>query len=281
MLNRILGGLLALSVVLSVSFASAETLSTKAFRELYMKQAKGLSPAICMRVKDDTTFAFGPGEADCERYLATIDNAYGEYIANPEALDIIVLRYAALVAATVDRSPTDERNIKQRLVALLRPDNYGLQPGSRHSNLVRREFLGDLDMYLFLNSPERLRAVDKDFLQAADLTADEAFSLALKNNDVLLGRIDRVRQDDGLVLLDAESGLITGAVVKPDACRDGWKGLAVNHHDRGYIVAAPENDTLAVKALWTFVDASKKRDEGMSHAIYACREGKMTVLNGG
>lgn len=261
--------IIALAFAVSPQMAKAEAVSAKTFRDQLAETMLALKPGMCVKAVDDYTMHFGASAKDCESFV-NIDNAYAEYQANPSEHDAIIKRYAESAVSLLSPKVQPERKPEQ-VVALLRPKTYTSQIPNDDS--VSMSFAGDLNVYLMLDYVGARSLVTKKDLEKWKLSPGAAFDLARRNTRERLGQTATDIQE-GIAMVSADSGLATGSLWLPDACKPDGPQRLILVADKEYYFSAEQTDIKAVAALKNVARGMIADGVSLSQTLLACSHGR-------
>ena len=136
-------------------------LSVSAFRDRFsaaLQQATGMPISVI----DDRTFR--TKQRDGTEITVNVDNAYAQYLADPNNLDRVISRFVGTLAA-----PSAGDASLDQLVVIVRPSDYvvrSLPSGASLEHFVPpHPMAGDMAFFLAIDAPETIRTVTKDDLK--------------------------------------------------------------------------------------------------------------------
>ncbi|MAI89188.1 hypothetical protein [Ponticaulis sp.] len=278
-----LKGILAAGAVISglVSLPAAaqadDTLTPIEFRNSVIETMQALSDEeLCFVRLSEESFRSGTSPDNCD-FEAHLDAAYRTYVSSPETLDSVIADYAGqyvdLITAGIDYS-----NFENRLVVQLRSRSYvrNVNLGA-DSPLVARPFAGDLMAVLMLDSPQTLAAVSEEQLADQDVSADEAFELAVGNTRELMGE---VREDEyrRIQFASSSNGLISGQIWLPETCNASSEDAVYFLYDRNGLMSVSMEDALGVSNLLAVANGLVIQGEALTSSVVSCQSGQWTQL---
>ncbi len=265
---KLLIALAAIWLIAAPPALAQQPISPKEFRDRLVAAMQKERPGLCIQLKDDRTIYFGPSQTNCE-FFAAIENQYLQYLNDPGSLDGKIKFFArnTIGIMTDDGITTADMD---KLVLVLRPRGYA--PKS-----VSFDFAGDLVALLMRDGEERMTSVSPDQLKAMGLSSDDAFRKALANLPARLGP-QTLSKDYGVSLVSADSGLITGTLLLPDAC-GRLAGTLVFVFDRNAYATVDANDKKALANFWRFESGVVRGGISISSTVLSCKAGAWSVVD--
>lgn len=244
-----------LTLAAAISFtatAFAEGPRVEDFRDQIAASLRAARPDWCIKAVDATMLNYGPKADECSNSL-DVGNAWSDVLAGADR-SVTVARFVGLALAPPTTATVSAD--RARLVVVLRPQAYldSVSPELRAA-LITRPFAGDLHAVLMLDSPETLQTVSRGALANIGVDETGAFAAAAENLRVRMGPLVREKVER-IETVDAGSGLATGGLWLPEACKpDSPERLVLVYRRNAYIVAdgadrdAREDFAAAVQTL--------------------------------
>lgn len=129
-----------------------------------------------------------------------------------------------------------------------------------------------------IDGQDRMAVVSEESLNRLGLTAEQAFERALINLPARLGELS-VAHEMGLEIVSADSGLATGALLLPDACRSGGSENLVLVSARNTYFSVNSRDKVAVETFWTLANGLRSDGASLSQTVLSCRSGRWNVAD--
>lgn len=233
---------------------------------------------MCVERRDAETLWIGKDRDHCDEAEISTGYAYAQYQADPESPQTYVDGLADLATSTINGPTGRSRSLDRlSLVVAIRPDAY-IQLARSNDDVggfLWRPFAGDLVAILMQDSPEEMRSVRPEDLDALGLTEKDAWSLALENIRAKIGPLQRSTADDGVALINADSGLATSLLWLPENCRQDGPGFDVLVVARDAYFVADHSSPAAIQGLENYARRlSQSGEEMYSRAVLSCTGGK-------
>lgn len=277
---RLLFAFAAFALALSgATAASAEPLSPAAFRD---RLAASISSSTGVPAKpvDDRTFT--KKDAEGSEVTISIDNAYAEYLSDPEQLDTILKRFERVFGTKQPVARLDQ------LTVIVRPSDYvaeSLGSATAHDKApAGRPLAGDLSVFLAIDSPETIRTVVFDDLKAWNLSEAQAWEAALASVKARIGPVGfaRMKNEPAASVIVAESGLAPSILGDPVLCGPasptGLKGAVVLLLARDALLVGFPDDKDSMRAFWKVTREQIGKDQSLSKTAITCRNGRWTPV---
>ena len=252
-------------------------LSPSEFRDEVMAAMTSAGGFECIEAVNEWSVRFGKTPDACEAQLF-IDNTYSLYKDSPADREFLIERLAGFAVSNIVRGEEIGTTDRERLVVLLRPENYLRGTGTLFEDapkLVSRPFAGDLFALLMLDSPTALRAVRVEDLSDLGLSQDEAFGLATTNLRNLMGPVERVIDEEtGIEIVGAPSALGSGVLWLPEACTAETEPYVVHLWDRDSYIAAKFSDSQALEAFSIMTANMIAAQDTLHNTILYCIDGE-------
>lgn len=223
--------------------------------------------------------SFKAKRADGTELTILIDNAYNQYLGNPDQADAIIARYVRIVL--VDDNV--QANVED-VVVIVRPNDYlsaSLPTGSSTADFPQpRRVAGDLSFFLAIDSPETIRLVSLVDLAKWKIDEASAWQRGVENLKSHVGplAISRLGSKDGAIGLTADSGLAPSLLADPafcgEAAPDALDGQTVLVYSREMFLFAKPSDVNMTKLFWKTAKEEIAAGRSMSDTPLSCRGGR-------
>lgn len=255
--------------------AAASPLSPSVFRD---RIAASISASTGHTAKpvDDRTFT--TKDAEGSEVTVSIDNAYAEYLSNPEQLDTILQRFKKVFGTKQLVARLDQ------LTVIVRPSDYVARSlGSATANdkaPAGRPLVGDLSVFLAIDSPESIRTVNFDDLKTWNLSDDEAWVKALASIKMRVGPVGfaKLQDEPASSVMVAESGLAPSILADIALCGPasptGFSGAMILLMSRDAFLLGFPGEKDSIKAFWKISKRLIADNGSMSKTVITCSEGR-------
>lgn len=273
---NIRGGLAAFALLIAAPAASADApLSPSAFRD---RLAASMTAETGFPAKpvDDRTFVTKNGEGT--ELTIFIDNAYQQYLSQPEQLDAVIQRFTAVFTAKEQTAGLDQ------LTVIVRPSDYLTQTLSAGASLASfpapRPLAGDLSTFLAVDSLETVRIANIEDLTRWGLTEEQAWIRAVGSIKVRVGPLGfaQLEGEPNSSALVADSGLAPSVLADPAFCgpekRDGLDGAIVLLMSRDALLFGFPKEKASIESFWRVAKSEIKAKTSLSSTPIACRDGR-------
>ena len=240
----------AVILLIAVSLAgpaesAQETLSHKAFTELYVAALREQAPDVEARIT-------GPLKLfvewrDSGQHQIFLDNAYTQYETEPEDLEKILSTY--ITASLESMQPGDDDFDPARLVPVIKDRGYldeirlslnSGDGGAEDLSLVHERYNDDLVILYAEDTPSNIRYFTEDAVEDLGLAESELRARAIENLRGLLPAIE-MHGEDGTYMLTADGNYEASLLLFDDIWMSGQIEV------RGdLVVAVPARDMLLV-----------------------------------
>lgn len=172
-----------------------QVLSPREFVDAAVAVIQLRAPDVQVQRRDDLSVELS-GSADRPQHVMNFSNAYREYQNNPGAMTEIIDRWARLAT----QGP-EESQMRERVVTVLRPRamiaEFEAQVAAMErpadappSELVWREFAGDLVEIVVFDGAETIQYAMVESLAAIDISPEMAWAIAPDNLPARLGDLE-------------------------------------------------------------------------------------------
>lgn len=259
----------------TTAFAAENPLSPSEFRDrlaLTMEAETG-SPTHPV---DDWTFR--AKDSDGEEITVNVDNAYNQYLAAPDELEAILVRYSAAMANINEAAGPDQ------LVVIVRPADYVIR--SLAETMVLQDFpasrplAGDLALFLAIDSPDSIRTASLRDLRGWGLSEEQAWERSLASVKNRMGEIGfaQLEGEQNSTVLVAASGLAPSLLATDALCApekpNGLDRAIVFLLSRDMLLLGFPDDDPSIKAFWNVVQGQLQGGAAMSKTPITCSEGR-------
>lgn len=228
------------------------------------------------RPVDDRTFVTKNG--DGTEVTIFVDNAYQQYLSQPDQLDAVITRFTAAFTAKEQAPGLDQ------LTLIVRPSDYvtqSLAPGASLASFpAARPLAGDLSMFLAIDSPETVRTASLDDLKNWGLTEEQAWNRAVSSVKARVGPLGfaQLEGEPDSSALVADSGLAPSVLADPAFCgpekRDGLDGAIVLLMSRDALLLGFPKEKPSIESFWRVAKSEIKAKTALSSTPIACRGGR-------
>lgn len=229
---------------------------------------------------DDRTFT--TKDAEGSEVTVRIDNAYAEYLSNPNQLDTILERFQKVFGTTHPVARLDQ------LTVIVRPSDYVVaslgSSAAKNKAPAGRPLAGDLSVFLAIDSPEAIRTVGFEDLKAWNLSEAQAWDTALSTIKTRVGPVGfaKLQGEPAATVVVAESGLAPSVLADSAVCGPasptGFSGGVILLLSRdAFLIGLPATKE-SIQAFWKTAKRLIANKESMSDTAITCRDGHWTQV---
>lgn len=270
----------ALALALSgPTTAAASPLSPSAFRDRLAATISSSTGQPAIPVDDQS---FTTKDAEGSEVTVSIDNAYNEYLSDPDLLGTILQRFARVFGTKPAAASVDQ------LTVIVRPSDYvarSLGTAAATDKVpAGRPLAGDLSVFLAIDSPESIRTVIFDDLKAWILSEDQAWAKAFASIKTRVGPVGfaKLQGEPGASIIVAESGLAPSILGDSSLCGPasptGLKGAVVLLLSRDALLVGFPDDKDSMRAFWKVTKEQIGKDQSLSKTAITCKGGHWTQV---
>lgn len=213
-----------------------------------------------------------------------VNYGYFQYLQDPSSLDEYVAQVVRIAQIAALESPGFD-DFHDRLVILLRPDDYLIPSAGDDTTILSTSHRGDLIAAFFLDSEDTLTGFPASQLEETGLTIEEATDLAKLNLSNRMGEII-VEQFEGLEVVTTESGLAAGLPLLEKYCTIDAPNNAWWLADRNTLLRTEfEGDLyeldIRLETMMATAAVAVINDAAYSDYLFVCLDGHEQLLKPG
>lgn len=273
---KILVRLAALALAVAAPAAAADPpLSPSAFRDR-LAASMTSTTGFPAKLVDDRTFVTKDGEGT--EITIFIDNAYQQYLSQPDQLDAVIKRFTAVFTTKEPTAGLDQ------LTVIVRPSDYVTQSLGAGASLAAipasRPLAGDLALFLAIDSPESIRTANLDDLKKWGVTEDQAWANAFGSIKARIGPLGfaQLEGEPDSSALVADSGLAPSVLADPAFCgpekSDGLNEAIVLLISRHTLLFGFPKEKASIASFWSVAKREISANTTVSSTPITCRNGR-------
>ena len=227
---------------------------------------------------EDTRLIVRNGDQEAR---VNIQDAYDRYLADPAALPEVINVYVATILEATTENKLDD------LVILINSVDFienSMSPEFKDRFLASRGFVGDLAMFLAIDSPRMVRLVSPNDLSDWGITEVQAWAIALQSTPERNGQLtlSPAKRYENAYLITAEGGLGASALADPEFCGPQGNGelegsVALLTSNEMFLIGHPGLKG-SLEGFWNAARNVVETGQSASETPLLCQDGKWVAI---